>query len=422
VGVEFKVTVLKVARSKNYVLRWADPHTMRRCEKNTGIPADGSKKNKTLAHMEAGKMAADLAAGLTYDPAGCTWRAFRERFERDKLAGVRERTAEKYTQTLDRFAEVVAVERLADVTDERVDYFIGQLRAGYEYRAEVQTKDGPKTKTLIRKPLSPHTVKSTMSHFKAAMKWAHRRGLLRRLPVFDPVSTPKGYAGKGRPISEHQFQAMLDAVPGVVGQEDAAAWVWYLRGLLNSGLRLNESLKVAWDDPSCVMPVYVRGKRPKLFIPAHLDKANIERMSPMTPEFFDQLDEVPHDERTGLIFPLYSRRRGKRELLQPHRVSEIVSEIGKAAGVVVATDTKTGTKKYASAHDLRRTFGQRLVAQGVRAVDLKQFMRHADIKTTLTFYVDDDAEAAADALWERRNRRRSESRGAESLPQAVQAE
>ena len=36
-----------------------------------------------------------------------------------------------------------------------------------------------------------------------------------------------------------------------------------------------------------------------------------------------------------------------------------IGTIGKAAGVKVATDPRTGKVKYASAHDLRRSFGAR---------------------------------------------------------------
>lgn len=54
--------------------------------------------------------------------------------------------------------------------------------------------------------------------------------------------------------------------------------------------------------------------------------------------------------------------------------------------------------KHASAHDLRRSFGDRW-AKRVIPVVLMQFMRHSDIKTTLRFYVAHDADATADAVW-----------------------
>jgi hypothetical protein len=52
--------------------------------------------------------------------------------------------------------------------------------------------------------------------------------------------------------------------------------------------------------------------------------------------------------------------------------------------------------KTASAHDLRRAFGQRRAgnADGAPRAD-----RHEDIGTTVKFYVGQNAEATADAIW-----------------------
>jgi integrase len=56
------------------------------------------------------------------------------------------------------------------------------------------------------------------------------------------------------------------------------------------------------------------------------------------------------------------------------------------------------TGKTASAHDLRRAFGQRWAARVMPAI-LQQLMRHEDISTTLKFYVGSEAETTADVLW-----------------------
>ena len=54
--------------------------------------------------------------------------------------------------------------------------------------------------------------------------------------------------------------------------------------------------------------------------------------------------------------------------------------------------------KYASAHDLRRAFGERWAARLMPA-QLKELMRHESIETTLRFYVGTDAQRTADAAW-----------------------
>lgn len=72
----------------------------------------------------------------------------------------------------------------------------------------------------------------------------------------------------------------------------------------------------------------------------------------------------------------------------------VISDIGEAAGVVVdaRAKTKSGQPKYASAHDLRRTFGDRWSAR-VMPPQLMRMMRHAEIQTTLRYYVGRNAEA-----------------------------
>jgi len=54
--------------------------------------------------------------------------------------------------------------------------------------------------------------------------------------------------------------------------------------------------------------------------------------------------------------------------------------------------------KYASAHDLRRAFGERWAARLMPA-QLMELMRHESIETTLRFYVGTDAQRTADAAW-----------------------
>ncbi len=80
------------------------------------------------------------------------------------------------------------------------------------------------------------------------------------------------------------------------------------------------------------------------------------------------------------------------------RVSRAIGEIGEKAGVKVLTDRK-GRVKYASAHDLRRSFGDRW-ARKVMPIVLKELMRHDSIETTLRYYVGLNAESTAEVLYQ----------------------
>jgi hypothetical protein len=75
-------------------------------------------------------------------------------------------------------------------------------------------------------------------------------------------------------------------------------------------------------------------------------------------------------------------------------MGEVVSEIGQTAGVLV----NKADDKYAIAHDLRRSFGTRW-APRVKPATLQLLMRHADIGTTIKYYVAQDAADVADELW-----------------------
>ncbi len=136
-----------------------------------------------------------------------------------------------------------------------------------------------------------------------------------------------------------------------------------------------------------------------LRIPAEAEKGNCDRLLPMTPEFARLLESVPERDRRGKVFKLVDRDgtalQGSRSV-----VGKILSGIGKAAGVVVDERMKRGqlVRKFASAHDLRRAFGFRW-AMRVMPTVLRELMRHEDISTTMKYYVGQNAEAMADALW-----------------------
>jgi integrase len=147
-----------------------------------------------------------------------------------------------------------------------------------------------------------------------------------------------------------------------------------------------------------MLSVDFSGRYPMLRIHAESEKGNQDRLLPMTPDFAEFLQSVPEEERTGLIFhPKAAKVRGDR--LRLDTVSSIICKIGEKAGVVVDTNQKTGKVKFASSHDLRRSFGERWSMEVMPPV-LQQLMRHSSIITTMNFYVGRNAEKAAAALWE----------------------
>lgn len=171
---------------------------------------------------------------------------------------------------------------------------------------------------------------------------------------------------------------------------------------------MQESLILSWDEDA-PFAVDLSGRRPAFRIAAKAQKARRDERLPMTEDFYNLITEAtPEAERIGLVFKLNGLLT--RCPLTPKRVCKTVSRIGKAAGVVVATgerrrkDKTTGklvpvaVKKFASCHDLRRSFGTRWAKRVMPAV-LQRLMRHAQIGTTMKYYVTMDADSVADELW-----------------------
>ena len=119
-----------------------------------------------------------------------------------------------------------------------------------------------------------------------------------------------------------------------------------------------------------------------------------DQILPITPDFAGFLNKTPRALRSGRVF----RPLGKTiQILKSEKcVIKRISDIGKKAGIKVSD--KKGKIKYASAHDLRRSFGLRWSKRVMPAV-LMAMMRHKDISTTMKFYVGQDAESMAETIW-----------------------
>lgn len=84
----------------------------------------------------------------------------------------------------------------------------------------------------------------------------------------------------------------------------------------------------------------------------------------------------------------------KVSLRDAQKAGKIIAKIGAAANAL--TDPAKG--QTATAQDPRQAFAARWSKRVVPAV-LKEIMRHADIQTTMTFYVTQSAKVTASELW-----------------------
>lgn len=321
-----------------------------------------------------------------------TWEEFREDYSQLHLKSVRDSSAKDAESRLDIATKIVKPKTLGDMA---TPSSLQRLQAGL--LAGEQSRRG--------KPRSPHTVRGYMKSIVSALNWAYHQDWLTDQPKRPRIKVSKKTAMKGRPITVTEFKKMLDCTTAEVGIEAAESWKFILWGLWESALRIDELMHVSWDEPGTIKPKWIEGKLPVLEIPAAMQKNDTEEDIPLLPAFEKLLMQIPKGDRTGWIFdPLSLQLKLGRKVrhLRPDAewVGKVISRIGKRAKIEVApADTRTGVEiKYASAHDLRRSCGDRLRNAGVPPLVICRVMRHSSWETTRRHYAPGDVQKDAEQL------------------------
>jgi integrase len=327
--------------------------------------------NKKRAEKAAMEWQLELERG--YRPEMITWAKFVERFETEHLSEIRVSSQQDAKQSVKMFTEFTSPQRLRDVNESRIATF---------------------RKRLQERSIAVTTVAKHLRNLKTAVNWAVDQKLLPNPPKIRMPKVPKGSASKGRAATAEEFDRMEAATSKVVGAELANDWLFFLRGLWWSGLRLAESLTLSWDEWHDGLTIDTSGEFVLLRIPAEHEKGGRHRLLPIAPQFEEMLLSVPEDQRTGFVFNPRPMLVKKHERAIPCVATRIISQIGEAAGIVVSRKPKL---KYASAHDLRRAFGTRWAKLVTPAV-LKDLMRHRQIETTMKYYVGSEAQDTAQLL------------------------
>ena len=415
------VHVVHYKDCKNLVMRYKDPvsgkwvRATKYKDPQSGVETE-TGQNRRLAKKLAAMWEADLNAGRDHGRQSIAWAQFRLRYEDEVSPSMAATTGRKIATVFNQIEKAlpkVAGGRLADLTSEA----ISKLQA--EWRAN---------------DLSENTIAGNLAHLHAALAWAQDQGLVLAVPKIKKPQRAKkrgkGTKAKGRPITAEEFDRMLlkvrDALvaskgrklaldqqtrrrkgrkvkpqvpaPVEISPSTVESWRHYLRGLWLLGLRLEESLNLYWDRKDR-LHIDLTGKRPMMVIPAELEKGGRDRRLPITSDALEFLEQTPEDERHGPVFsPL--TLAGNRAAYSD--AGKIVSLIGRLALVVVHTHPKTGKVKFASAHDLRRSFGTRWATK-VPSTVLQKMMRHESFATTAAYYVDVDEDDLAETVWNASN-------------------
>jgi len=320
------------------------------------------------------------------------WLDFREEYRVLHLITLRDKSAQDAESRLDIAERIIKPKTIGRMAETPV-----------LQKLQIQLLAGAHSRN--KRVRSPHTVRGYMKTVLASLNWAYRQDWLEKEPKLPRLKVPKGTAMKGRPITDSEFQKMIETVPEIVGNEAADSWIYVLRGLWESALRIEELMNVSWDQPGSIRPIWNEGEHPVLNIPASMQKNDTHESIPMIPDFEALLLETPSTQSTGWIFnpkslQLKIRRKVRYSRPEADWVGKVISKIGKAAGIVVSeADEKSGRpEKYVSAHDLRRSFSQRLRNADVPALVICRVMRHSSWETTQKHYAPGNVQNDATTL------------------------
>ncbi len=378
---EIRVHVRGPAGRRFWMLQWIDPVTGLTKSRSSQVPRVGANGGRTEAERAAATLQNELAAGLSPGGGRMAWEAFREMYEAEHMPSLKAETAAKIQVVFGLVDRILHAKRLLDVGERQLSYLAAALR-----------NEGK----------SESTIHSYLATLKSILNWGRRQKLINACPEFPRIQRRRKSGSrdlmKGRALTDEEFHRMLSAVAPVIGSHGVDAWTHYLTGLWLSGLRLSESMDFWWDREDRLHPVFPRHGHPYFRVFAESEKGHSDRHLPMTPDFVDFLQRTPVSGRRGRVFQLPGMRRGTVEV-RSKWVGKVISKIGAHAQVVVAGDLRDPESvKFASAHDLRRAFGERWAGL-VEAHELQELMRHESHETTMRYYVGRNAERTAEACY-----------------------
>ena len=349
-----KVYVVPAKGRKYLQLRWTDDNGKTR-----------QKSAKTSCRRDAERVAARLEAELREqrilrNRPETSWELCRDQWYAEHVDRLAKATITSYHSAISSIEDLMAPKDVSELTD--------------SYLADYVTK-------CIDEEHSPNTIKSYLRQLNIFFGWLLRNERIERVPQ---AKSPRAHQqAHGRPLNLEEFERILKTVPLVVGGERSKYWKFDLWCLWYSGLRINEAFELQWNSETAISIQGLSRSQPMIWTPANEDKSRRESLLPAPPDLVDFLRRrTKKESRTGHVLFMRGKSGGRYELAET--AGKLIAKIGRVANVISARDHK-GEPVYASAHDLRRSFGTRWASE-VEAPVLQQMMRHESIHTTMSYY------------------------------------
>lgn len=243
----------------------------------------------------------------------------------------------------------------------------------------------------LTKSVAMTTARTYCQYLRSFFSWCHDQEWIDRVPRVKLPQRKRGeQRAKGRPLTGEEYERLVDAIPKIVGETYAPSWRFLVDGLWETSLRLNEAVRLHWTDGP--IRINIAGQFPMIDFDSDGDKGGRTRQLPITREFRAMLDTIP---QRGFVFrPELSKGVTRSRDTWSHRIGDM----GEKAGIVVDINKRTGRKKFASAHDLRRSFLERW-RNKIDATMLQVLARHESLDTTQRYYLGDHAQMVAAMLW-----------------------
>jgi integrase len=344
------------------VLQWVDPDTGKR-KSQSAKTADPEKADDARGDLEA-----DLNAGRYRETSRMSWEKFRELFEAEYLPHCRPATRTNFTAAMDLFERLCNPGKLTAITERTISIFVAALRK-LPGRAKGQAE------------MMPSTIKVRLQFLHTALSWAVLQRMIPSVPRFPTIKVPKKAP---QPVPAEAFEKLL-------AKADQQTQVYLLCGWL-AGLRLHEAWALEWEAND--EAPYLDLDRNRIILPGTFTKAVKDQWVPLDPVLRKALEALPRHGKRVFRFPGIGRCSGM--LLGSGAVGERIKALAKRAGVRLTMKT------------LRKGFGCRYAGH-VSAHVLQRLMRHANIKTTLDYYVNIDDAVEEAILGPKRNVSRNKS-------------